>query len=326
MNILFGGRNSRLDATLDDISSPASIAKRLGHKVCNNSSDNPRVAIFVDYDPKEKSKIRELKELGVPLVLIKQEPVVTAPLHSRKNPSGLFDLVITRGEPGSDPLFNTFQEWDTRFLGRSERQENIVAINANKWSAVPGELYSLRRQCYAADPRIDLYGRGWDEGKAQTLIRVLKENLIAIRFGVLPKAGNIKHAFHAPANYMGEAKDKMEILSKHKVSLVIENCESYMSEKLVDALLAGCIPVYVGANPKLFGIPDDLYIRAEANPRSVKRGIEIALEMAHSNFLTRVQSWMALPGVKDEWQSVQVFARILSHIEDKLVNSRGVDG
>jgi hypothetical protein len=262
VRIFFGGRNSRLNASADDISSPASIANRLGHIVCNDTSETPDVAIFVDYDPREKVKLKELKKLGIPIALIKQEPIVTAPAHAKKNPSGLFDLVITRGDPESDPLFNTFQEWDTRFVGSANRLERIVAINANKWSAVPGELYSLRRRCYAADSRLDLFGRGWSENKFKTLIRVLKENLIALRFGMIPKAGNLRHAFHAPANYLGEAKDKMEILSKYKVSLVIENSEAYMSEKLVDALLAGCIPVYVGAIPSCMEyLTNYIYVR-----------------------------------------------------------------
>ena len=44
--------------------------------------------------------------------------------------------------------------------------------------------------------------------------------------------------------------DKLEVLSKYKYSIVIENCQypNYWTEKLADCLLAGCCPIYFGAN------------------------------------------------------------------------------
>lgn len=326
VKIYFGGRNSRLDASVGDISSPAAVSLLLGHAVCASESDDPDVAIFVDYDPKERPKLKDLKLMGVPLVLIKQEPVVTAPLHAKGNPSGLFDLVITRGDPDSDPIFNTFQEWDTRFVNQKERLERIVAINANKWSAIAGELYSLRRVGYSFDSRIDVYGRGWAESKGSTAVRVLKEIFIALRFGAFPQLLNIKSAFHQPANYLGEVDDKMLALASYKVSLVIENCDSYLSEKLVDALLAGCIPVYVGADPTKFGIPENLFIKSDANVEAIKRSLEIALNMSHEDFLLRVQSWVEQPETRSKWESVQVFSRILEHIDRKFAISPGEAG
>jgi hypothetical protein len=319
VRIFFGGRNSRQDATLKDTSSPASISTLQGHVVSSTISKNLDVAIFVDYEPKDMENLRELKRLGVPLVLIKQEPVVTAPLHAKHNPSGLFDLIITRGDPGSKPRFNTFQEWDTRFVDNSTRVDRVVAINANKWSAMSGELYSLRRKCYSFDSRVDLFGREWNERPSATLVRVLKENLLAVKAGFVPQVSNIRHAFFTPANYLGVTDDKMLTLSKYKVSLVIENSETYMSEKLVDAILAGCIPVYVGANPELFGIPRDLYIRSTANAVSVGRSLDIALNASHSDFLRRVRHWVDTPGTRSKWESVEVFSQILSHIENELL-------
>lgn len=43
--------------------------------------------------------------------------------------------------------------------------------------------------------------------------------------------------------------DKLDVLSKYKYSIVIENCKypNYWTEKLADCLLAGCCPIYYGA-------------------------------------------------------------------------------
>lgn len=292
----------------------------LGHTICHTLEEEIDVVICVDFVSKDTQKIRLLKERGIPIVLIKQEPVVTSPAHLESNPGELFDLVITRGDPNSKPVFNTFQEWDTRFYKSSGRLDRVVAINANKWSAIPGELYSLRRLCYSNDPRVDLYGRGWNERIGATLLRYAKEVLIAIRFRVRPELLNIKHAFHKPANYLGSADDKMAALSRYKVSLVIENCESYMSEKLVDAILAGCIPVYVGADPQKFGIPSDLYIKSPADARSVGEALDLALELSHDEYLRKVESWVELPGIRETWEAVEVFDRVLRHIESEMLN------
>jgi hypothetical protein len=320
VKIFFSGQNSRLDAKADDLSSPASIATRLGHTIAYGVDEEIDVAICVDFIARDAQLLRKLKRKGVPIALIKQEPVVTSPAHLEMNPSNLFDLVITRGDPNSEPIFNTFQEWDIRFHGESHRLDRVVAINANKWSAIPGELYSLRRLCYSNDSRVDLYGRGWEEGTGATLVRLIKEAFIALRFRVKPELLNMRHAFHKPANYLGAAADKMGTLSKYKVSLVIENCSSYMSEKLVDAILAGCIPVYVGANPERFGIPKELYIQASPDVWSVRQGIELAMQIPHDEYLRRVKTWIDLPKTKMAWEAVQVFDAILRHIESELLN------
>jgi hypothetical protein len=93
-----------------------------------------------------------------------------------------------------------------------------------------------------------------------------------------------------------------------------------MSEKLVDAILAGCIPVYVGADPQKFGIPSDLYIKSPADARSVGQAVDLALELPHDEYLQKVKSWIELPETRKTWEAVEVFDRILRHIESELLS------
>jgi len=324
MNIFFAGKKSGLNSAPNDNSSVARIAKNMGHTIDADNKKFPDIAICVDFSSKDVRALKSLKKKGVPLVLVKQEPVVTAPVHRHANPKGLFDMVITRGDPNSDLKFNTFQEWDTRFLTSRQRKSRVAAINANKWSAVPGELYSLRRKCYALDPRVDLHGHGWAEGFSATGLRMAKEIFIAISSGIVPQISNLRWGFLLPANYQGPAEDKILSLSAYKVSLVIENCQSYMSEKLVDSILAGCIPVYVGADPKLFDIPDDLYVRAAPDSESVKKSIDRALEMNHTEFLLSAKNWAESPGVKETWEHVAVVESLIRHVEQFLLDYKKV--
>jgi hypothetical protein len=52
-----------------------------------------------------------------------------------------------------------------------------------------------------------------------------------------------------------------DFYKKFNFALIVENCdaENYVSEKIYDAWVAGCIPVYYGNNDKI-DLPRDCYI------------------------------------------------------------------
>lgn len=318
LKVFMIGSNSGLPYQKGNVFSFSSLVQDLGHQLVGRLEDRPDVLVCVDFHPKFTSVIKRARNLGIRTVLVKQEPSVTAPIHKIPNPRNLFDFVIKRGDPQGQPIFNTFQEWDTRYFNGRKRVQRAVAINADKWSAVNGELYSFRRLCYGSDKRIDLYGHGWNDSNWKRVERLVKECLIAMRFSLVPKLRDSKYIFFRPLNYLGRSDDKMRTLSRYKVSLVIENSAEYMSEKLVDALLAGCIPVYVGADPKRFGIPQDLYFFCDKDLSQVKKSITLALELDFDQFQSRVQSWIQTAGVREFWEVKSVTGAILEHIECRL--------
>lgn len=59
----------------------------------------------------------------------------------------------------------------------------------------------------------------------------------------------------------------VDLLQRHTFALVVENVDAlgYVSEKLYDCFMAGCIPIYYGNNdPVHVGIPTDMYIDLKA--------------------------------------------------------------
>jgi hypothetical protein len=96
------------------------------------------------------------------------------------------------------------------------------------------------REWYVKDLRnATVHGRGWDASK-------------------LGPGVTISHN-------LGRQNDRhstIDILCKHTFGLVVENVDAdgYVSEKLYDCLIAGCIPIYYGNNNDQVGIPKDLYI------------------------------------------------------------------
>lgn len=318
MRIFFTGANATGEHEEHYNSSLAYAAQNDGHQIVYSLEEGPDLLICVDYKQSLKGLIQMAKASSVPTVLIKQEPIVVFPQHARANPGNLFSLVITRGEPSNKPMFNTFQEWNLGKLEATGRSNQFVAISGNKWSMIPGEYYSLRREVYAREQRIDLYGPGWDEKVSGQLIRALKEILIAVSAGFIPSLLNLRWCVSEPLNYFGIADNKPHTLSGYKGSLVIENNGGYMSEKLVDSIICGTIPVYVGAPVHNYGIPQDLVIEAQPNLKSISRAIDLALTWNSEDYIERVKAWLAQPGVREQWHFATVNKRLLEYICDQV--------
>jgi hypothetical protein len=51
---------------------------------------------------------------------------------------------------------------------------------------------------------------------------------------------------------------------------VIENSADYLSEKLIDAVISGTIPIYVGPNLNTFGLPAELAYQVNGDLSSIR--------------------------------------------------------
>jgi hypothetical protein len=287
----------------------------MGHFICSSFLDAPDVLICVDYHKRSEPLLSEAKIRGIPRVLIRQEPIVVQPLHGKKKLLESFELVITRGHPLERPQFNTFQEWDISEIDNDTRFKRSVAISANKWSMIPGEYYSLRRKAYSQIDGIDVFGPGWNNSTIGELTLVAKELAISLTSGVFPNLRNLKWSLSRPQSYLGVAASKTKTLSRYEVSLVIENSEGYMSEKLVDCILAGTIPVYVGEKVENYGIPAGLVIQAEPTVESIRSSISRALNRDGHQYRLEAQAWTQTPGVKENWEQASVSRKLMNYIE-----------
>jgi hypothetical protein len=128
--------------------------------------------------------------------------------------------------PHARPDTCSIMPWSERKL--------MVMLNANKLSGHAHELYSKRRNfiefCLQNCPQdFDLYGAGW---------------------------------WQIPV-YRGYVQDKLTALCGYKFNIAYENIcniRGYVSEKILDALWAGCVPVYWGADNITDYIPEDCFI------------------------------------------------------------------
>lgn len=117
-----------------------------------------------------------------------------------------------------------------------EEKKLLTSISGYKKSDYPGELYSERErlidyfeQNYPQD--FDFYGSGWD------------------------KQGH--------SCYRGHAGVKAEVYQKYRFALCLENIggiKGYITEKILDCLTAGIVPVYLGATDICEYIPKNCFV------------------------------------------------------------------
>lgn len=117
-----------------------------------------------------------------------------------------------------------------------EEKKLCAIINCNKDSRHPSSLYGERRSLinffeHKFSDDFDLYGRGWG-------------------------SANLK-------NYKGEIDSKLYCLKEYRFYFAYENMRDvhgYVTEKIFDAFMAGCVPVYWGAKNITDYIPKECFI------------------------------------------------------------------
>ena len=312
--LFVGGHNAHVPLIKNTDVSYRNYLAKAGFILCDNI-DQADAAIFIEMD---KGKLKTLKK-HIPVILIRNEPVVVWPQNYNKRLIKRVDKVIDVGQ--YDSKVKTFVPWPQdwtqvkNFIPTNViRFEKIALINGNKIGFIKGELYSLRRECIYKIKNLDLYGAGWGIKPFRKFLIMSAEIVIAIKNGFFPKIKSIKYWFRHPLNFQGAPDSKFDVLQKYKYSLVIENSENYMSEKLFDAFIAGNIPIYVGPAVELFNIPSNLVIQVEPNLRSIMGGIEKAKKVNYESWKSELEIWREDPKTKEVWNSENVYPRIVQDI------------
>jgi len=311
LHILFLNRhNHSAEST-----SVAAVARTMGHSLAQDFEDIPDLIVCIDWTKSMEDKVKLAYTLGIPRVLIKLEPSVVIPEYQKLKVSALFTAVMEMGRPFSQPVYAYPQGWETSFFERAGRLDRLVAINANKYSFVPGELYSLRASAYSKISSLDLYGRGWDRSVGDNLLKLAKELQIAILGGSPVTFACVKNLYRPPKNFMGVSETKLETLSRYKYSLVIENSLEYMTEKLIDSLMAGAMPIYVGPDVEKLGIPPALYYSASASLESVKKSVARARDASWKDWHDAARKWISDPASEEIWEVRKLNRRLVNEIE-----------
>ena len=157
--------------------------------------------------------------------------------------------------PQCEPRFKEIdrEEWRKRISEPS-------IFQANKYSLIKGEKYSVRRRLLKKhNEEIHVYGQDWNT-PIRSAVNLTKGFIRAIRYFQSGVTFNQMPIYIKSRNYHGYAMDKDTELSKYKFSIVIENSSDYVSEKIFEAIRNGCVVFYEGPNLDKYGIPSDIVV------------------------------------------------------------------
>lgn len=158
------------------------------------------------------------------------------------------------------------------------RDLTISLIAGNKVSCSKKSNYGLRRDIAAALPRdfLVVYGELWNANFYLKLKHRVGVAFHGIQNKTIPNIQSIYGSFFRKyLNFVGPIADKHVIVKRSKFSLVIENSNQYVSEKIIDAMINGSIPIYFGPNLEEFGFPGrSIAITNLSSPSEITNKIE----------------------------------------------------
>jgi hypothetical protein len=317
VKILFTGKNHSQGLKDLDPASLAGTAQSLGHSLVHSLDDYPDVVICVDFDRSVLPLIGEANSMGIRTVLIANEPEVVIPEHSQAKVLRKFARVLKVGRPETRDRLNWPQTW-IPIAENQDRLDRVVLVNADKWSFVRGQHYWLRAAASSRLENVDVFGYGWGRPLFVRLAHRAFELSRTIASGAVPSLRGVTKVLTRPKNYQGSIVDKNMALSRYKVALVVENSSELLTEKLFDALFAGCLPVYVGPDVDSFGIPSSLVVQVGAPTlRNVEEAVNIALNSDREFFLEELQRYID-SGVDAEWAAENALMAILEQATKPL--------
>lgn len=246
----------------------------LGIELVSVKNDNVDFLIFFEFRRNEKKFIKKVPKEN--RILFAIEPQSVNPFQYLKRSQSKFGKVFV-----ISPLFvtndsQTYFDWfyilekvknfSTVIYRNHERSKALTIVNANKFSFTKNSQYMIRtwliKQLSKSGIEITIAGNQWQISFLIQFYRQLKSFTNAL---INYQKPNLK-GFYLPikANdkikLVGTIENEIEHLQKFEYALVIENDSQYLSEKLFNAICAGCVPLYFGPNLRLFGIPEGVAI------------------------------------------------------------------
>jgi alpha(1,3/1,4) fucosyltransferase len=272
----------------DDLNYPALHLKKrlneLGHKVATidmeENLEKFDAVVFIDYPlaknfypPELRPYFRKLKRTNIPLYLVICESPSVHPDGWKRAHHAPFRKVFTWSPKLADGqkyirMRMPFKLPEFAPYTPSRAEKFCCLIASQKYSWVREELYSERVRAIRWFERnhpdeFDLYGQRWDRFFFQKQWSILNPvlNMVYNRCSWLPRRRIFPSA-------RGAVTSKRDILRRYKFSICYENASypGWLTEKVLDAMFAGCVPVYLGDPEVAEFVPAEAFIDKRAFP------------------------------------------------------------
>jgi hypothetical protein len=270
-------------------------------------------------------------------ILVNHEPKVVSPEEYRKSVISGYDKVFrwshqhlqnNREQAFTAGIFwaGSATEKIEKYAFRSRETNSVGMINANKHSFVKGSLYSLRRDVVEKMAQsgiaeiVSLAGINWGRGFGYALETNARSLVQAVSAGQFPDLSLFSRPLrrNPRLRIVGQVEDTLDFLSSLEFAIVIENEATYVSEKIANAVLAGCVPIYCG--PKLgdFMIPENVCIQVPPQPELFAKAISSITEDQKTSVLIAGRNWLKSQEAADLYSYDQAMIRLANLIDSSL--------
>ncbi len=239
--------------------------KKNGYEIATDDihkPDDSNVVLYFDMP-----KVLPKKENKQKSYLLAIESSIIRPENFDTNKHQNFNKIFTWNDALVDSrkyikLNYSFRLPDTIYKN-VEREYLCCLIVSNKNSNFKNELYSKRKQLirwFESNHPEDfhLYGIGWDEYRfvGPKIVRALNR---------VPYLKEIVHRLFVDkfSTYRGKVDSKFNTMRNYKFSIAYENVKDelgYITEKIFDVFISGCVPVYWGARNITDYVPENCFI------------------------------------------------------------------
>jgi hypothetical protein len=284
-------------------------------------------------------------------VLIRLEPAAVYPAQFTKEIESQYNLILTPGQPTTNE--QEFIRWPYQFQQNPLRPDlHVTELSEVLKSHIDGQLYSYqnwsKREVFCSliaankvspngtgnyglrrnivkevqDLNLEVYGELWKAG----LISKLRLRLGVLRFALSSRSKfHTKHIFvdlfqHYP-RVKGRVQNKQALVANSKFSLVIENSDTYISEKLIDALISGSIPIYFGTSFTYTTLPEGLVVRYSGEVKNLIPFL-LRLENQHVELVLKNIEEFVLGDEIQMWDAREVFRTISRKIKSEYLGGK----
>lgn len=200
------------------------------------------------------------------------------------------------------------------------RKHVITAIAANKISPTSSNLYTLRQELFRNLPvsLFNLYGPLWNDDYFEIIKHRLSVAVYSLKSGFIPNPISILSGMASKyPSARGPVNNKHSILSDSKFSLVIENSNENVTEKLFDSLINGSIPIYIGPKLNSVGLPEHLAIEGLVTSTSIVDYIGQISDDEVSRHLKAITNFVHSKNFLEFWSANHVWESIALEIQTR---------
>ena len=228
---------------------------------------------------------------------------------------GLFEIL---GKNLASSIFS-YENW-------IKRENLLTMVASNKVSPVRSANYALRRELARSLSTTDLsvYGGLWTESIGVKAFHRIAVLVAAIKQGTVPNLRQIYgNLFVSYRTAKGTIDDKHELLKQSKFSLVIENSNRTITEKIFDSLINGCIPIYVGPNLEICNLPPIVAYEINGSPEEIKKLIQNYSKEEIEIKLIRISEFLISADFLENWPASKVYEKIGLEVSRYLSEKSG---